>query len=447
MGYFANIRFIEQGSDNLKLPWDSKYLKISFHVVFTVIIIYVLMLITDGFAFVISDLRGMAVKVGQFFGGLLGLFSPLIIALVIAYLLDPPADFFQKHYEKFMQTRLAPLSEKRGWDRFGKRLHWIREKRGRQPSPHKKRTAGAALTYLSILLVLGVLIGVVIGRMGSSESILEYLGASITNTVNEASRLLTNLQNKLEEYGLYSYLSKYWGNVSDSVDEIVTNMGQNVIRGATSIGSGVLNFFISLVVAFYIIKDKAHLLHSTRDLMDTFFPKRFNRIVRNLAGDFHAVFSGYIRSQMLDAIFVGFAVGAGLYVMGSKLALFIGVLTGFLALIPYFGGTFAFVIAIVLELLLATPVQAVKSGAAILILQQIDSMLVQPRIVGDKVDLSPPVVMLSLTIAGSVFGVWGMVLAVPVCAVIKIFFTRFVRRYKERNAAESPQPNPERSNT
>lgn len=424
----------------MKLPWDKQYLKISFHVVFTVIIIYILILIANGFAFVIADLPGMFSEVSRFAGRILGLFSPLIVALVIAYLLDPLVDFFQKHYGRFHQSKLAPLLKK-GWCRRLKlSLMWIRKKRGKKSSPYKRRAAGATLTYLMIFLILGIIVAFFINRMGNSTSFLEYLRRTVVGTMNQYTRMMTLLKDQLSEMGLYDQLAKHLDSFSESIDEFIAKVGQNLIRSATSIGSGILNFFISLVVAFYILLEKERLKTATGGLMDTFLPKRVNHIVRVIAGDCHAVFSGYIRGQVLDAIAVGFAVGISLSLVGSNFALVIGVITGFSALIPYFGGIIAFILSCVLELLMGTPIQALRSAITIIVVQQLDSIFLVPRIVGEKVNLSPPVVMLSLTIAGSVFGVVGMVLVVPCCAIAKIFLSRFINRYRRWKARKNTAP-------
>jgi predicted PurR-regulated permease PerM len=117
--------------------------------------------------------------------------------------------------------------------------------------------------------------------------------------------------------------------------------------------------------------------------------------------------------------------------VGVNFAVLIGMFSGLANLIPYFGAFVGFILSVFVALLSGDVTQAVYAGIIVIVLQQIDGIFIQPKIVGEKVELSPVLVLLSLSVFGSMFGLPGMIFAVPLCAIFKIFLTRFMTRYKK----------------
>ncbi len=416
----------------MKLPWDEKYLKISFHVAVTCAGIYALKVLIDAAAYIFTNVQIIFGHIGSVFSTIMSVFSVLIVALIIAYLLDPVADFFQKKYETLSKRSYSPLKMPRYLTKLQNRLKPAKPKNPKHGAENRSsRTAGAAITYAVIILTI-VLAGVILfSRIGKNgNTFFDDMVFSATKTLNDFSDLYVKIQIKLEQWGLLEYISKYLTEFFNNIGAFVESFGNRLISSMTSAGSGILNFFISFVIAFYIIKDKAAIAKKTDELMEMFLPTRANRFIKNLCGDVDAVFSGYIRGQLLDAVIMAVLISVWLTIAGVKFAVIIGIISGFSNLIPYFGAFVGFILSVTIALLNGSPLNALIAAIGIIVLQQIDGMFIVPKVVGKSVSLGPVPVLLSLAIAGQLFGIPGMILAVPVCAIIKMFFVRFVDRRK-----------------
>ena len=112
------------------------------------------------------------------------------------------------------------------------------------------------------------------------------------------------------------------------------------------------------------------------------------------------------------------------WIIGIPYGVVIGIFSGFSNLIPYFGAAVAFLLAVLSGLFSSEPMRAVYAAIAILLLQQLDSAVIVPRVVGSRVELHPVLVLLSLAVFGGFFGFWGLLFAVPLGALLKNFFFR-----------------------
>jgi len=405
----------------LKLPWDRNYLKIALHVIFALVASYILISIVDGAAFIVVELRAVLASIFIGIRNILSLFSPLIISFLIAYLFDPIVVFFQKQYNKLKNNIIMP------WLKVN--INYFKNKKQIKKSQFEKRFVGTLLTYLSIFLGVFLIV-----RLVATSFSIGDIATITTNTVNTLTIFTENLVIFIEESELgfldpiIDYISSFLGfAVSWITDAIPT-----IFAGVIATGAGILDFLISIVVAFYFMVHKERILYQIKSLSNILVPKKINRILSVFLDDLHFVFSGYIRGLVLDGIILGSLIGIALSLpfINAELAIPIAILTAIFNMIPYFGGIMAFILSVISELILGTPTTALYAAIAIIVIQQIDSIFIVPRVVGQNVKLSAPVVILSLSIAGSLFGIWGMVLIVPTMAIIKIFAIRFIERYR-----------------
>ena len=131
---------------------------------------------------------------------------------------------------------------------------------------------------------------------------------------------------------------------------------------------------------------------------------------------------------------MGTLFAVAFYFIGIPYGILIGLVSGFSNLIPYFGAIVAFLLAVLSGLLSEEPIRALYAAIAILVLQQIDSVWIVPKVVGKKVELHPVMVLLSLAIFGGFFGFWGLLLAVPLGALCKnFFFWLYEKKAAEKN--------------
>ncbi len=404
----------------MKLPWDQRYIKISFHVVVTVVVIYALNQFVDMFAYGVTNMD-------KFYGGLTGiigsifsLFSCVVIGFIIAYLLDPVAEFFQVKYEAFHGKHLKSF-----------RLPFIKEKKKERKVPEfRTRTAGATLSYLCILAVIALACMSIYSKVSKygGNNFVESFALFVSQSINDFYDTYRKLEENLVQWGIYTYIADIAKEVVYAFTDFLKGIGVGIVDITKSIGGGFVNFFIGAVVAFYFIKDKELIQKKMAHISDVFFSKKVNTITRNTLMDISSVFSGYIRGQLTDACIMACLISIGLKVIGVEFAFLIGIVSGFSNIIPYFGAIMGLVLAVSVALISGEPIQALYAGALMLALQQIDSIFIAPKVVGESVELSPAMVLIALSVAGTLFGIPGMALAVPVFATCKLFLAKYLKR-------------------
>ncbi len=379
----------------MKLPWDRNYLKISFHVVITVIAVFAAVML-------MLRLRTITGAVANALGYIADIFSPLIIAVVTAFLFDPLVIFYQK--------------------RFGKK----------QPNKEfKTRKIGTILAYITVFGILGAVITMSVKSLGEKD--IGEFSTALNGYIEEISQTLFSIQDHLSEMG-----------VLGSINNFINTLIVNVTRGAkvmvigfassvSSIGGITVNLVIGLVIAFYFLMEKDWMLYRVKDTAMVFMPEKIREPVGNFFSDVNRVFKGYVAGQVTDALIMAFLIIISFKAAGIKYAVIIGLISGFSNLIPYVGAIVAFILSVAVGLLSGTPAKAVYAAVIVIVLQQVDSMIIVPKVVGKSVQLHPVLVILSLSVFGGIFGIWGMVVAVPVASLIKINVDRC---YEKRKIAE-----------
>ena len=138
-------------------------------------------------------------------------------------------------------------------------------------------------------------------------------------------------------------------------------------------------------------------------------------------------FFKFLSSQVLDGIVVGVLTSIAMSILGVKYAVLLGFFIGLFNLIPYFGAIFAVAISAVITLVTGGIAQAIWMVIIVTILQQIDANIINPKITGDSLKISPLLVIFAVTVGGAYFGVLGMFLAVPIATVIKIILEDYIK--------------------
>jgi predicted PurR-regulated permease PerM len=196
--------------------------------------------------------------------------------------------------------------------------------------------------------------------------------------------------------------------------------------GTLSYLAVVLSALIIPIFALYLLIDFDRIVQRGAQLV----PRRWYHQVSEVARQVHKTLGGYVRGQLTANIVLGALYASGLRFVDIRLAVPIGVLTGMLAFVPYIG----FGCGLLLALSMATldwqgPGRLLGVLAVMLGVQVLDGLVVTPRIVGRSVGLAPLEVLLTMMAAGTLFGFLGVLLAVPLGAVVKILVTRALRAY------------------
>lgn len=378
----------------MRLPWNRKYLEIGFHVILTAGVLVLL----GAVVFHLSAAKNVILETARH---VLAVFAPFFWSVGIAVVLEPLTAFWQRVYEK-------QLSDK-------------------QKMRVKNRRVGTGITYLLVFGVIAVLLYGIVHGLGTAD--LESLAEQAGDFTRQAGDWLVLFQLKLAEYGL---LQNAEGILTTAVTEISTAIENGVLRAASILpeaGGQILNAAIGFAAAFYFLSEKENVQFFLRQVGNMFLGQRRTGKIAGFFTEVYQVVIGYLCGQLLDAAIMGALFAVTFWFIGIPYGVIIGIFSGFSNLIPYFGAAVAFLLAVLSGLFSTDPMRAVYAAIVILLLQQLDSAVIVPRVVGSRVELHPVLVLLSLAVFGGFFGFWGLLFAVPLGALLKNFFFRL---YEEK---------------
>jgi len=211
-------------------------------------------------------------------------------------------------------------------------------------------------------------------------------------------------------------------NVRDLLNQGVANMASFSVEMAKRILNAIFGFAsqaVELVVVpvltYYLLKDWRSL---QLGFINAFSPQ-YRQQLQNVTSEMGNVISGYIRGQIVISIIMGVLVFSGMYLLGVDYPLVLGLLATLTETIPIIGPVIGAIPAILLAYIIS-PALAVKVIVFYILIQQIENHLIVPNIMGHTIDLHPIVVVISLLIGGHIYGVAGMMLAVPVTALLRV---------------------------
>jgi predicted PurR-regulated permease PerM len=207
----------------------------------------------------------------------------------------------------------------------------------------------------------------------------------------------------------------------------------NTIFGAAK---SIFNIFVSTIVSIYILLERNDIRSFGRKVCRAIFSEETFKYLRKYFHCTNDVFSRFISSQILDATIVGIVMVIFLSILKIEYAMLLGLMIGVLNLIPYFGAIFAIIFAVLITIFTDGITMALYVAIGALILQQIDANIINPKILGDSLDLSRILIIMAVTLGGSYFGPVGMFLGVPVMGLAKIVVTDLIEIKEEQKNKE-----------
>jgi len=211
------------------------------------------------------------------------------------------------------------------------------------------------------------------------------------------------------------------------VDESIANISFAFQQGARRVAqslldliTGVASFLLAPILAYYLLRDSEHIGRSFSRLL----PIQVKEDVLGLWAEIDRVLTNFIRGHLLVSLIVGFMTGIGLYLVGSEYAVILGVIVGLADLIPYFGPIIGAIPVVALSLLQSKKA-ALYALVVMAVVQQVEGSYLAPRILGECVALHPLVIVFALLAGGHLWGVFGLLLAVPLTAIGRILI-RFI---------------------
>jgi predicted PurR-regulated permease PerM len=209
---------------------------------------------------------------------------------------------------------------------------------------------------------------------------------------------------------------------------VATTLVASVTRSGLAIGNGIMNLTIISVVSFYLLRDWDHLVAGVRSLI----PKRVEPIISSLASESDEVIGAFFRGQILVMLALGTIYSAGLSMIGLDLAIMIGLLAGLVSFVPYLGFIVGIVVACVAAIMQFHDITYLFYVIAVFgVGQVLESVLLTPLLVGDRVGLHPVAVIFAVLAGGQLFGFVGILLALPIAAVLAVIIRYIHRRYQQ----------------
>ncbi len=313
-------------------------------------------------------------------------------------------------------------------------------------SPRLARSKRGICIVLSILGMLAIITALCVFILPQVGDSLLSLANNIPGYLVDAGDFFNELEDKLDmENPIISYLWKTaedWINQSGTLIKNFVGSAATWLLGVlTGLASGIINGFLGLIFAIYILADKEHLNYIYHRLLRAIFKdsvrERIEYIVRKIDRAFSGFFSGMlVEACILGALcFVGLTI-IGLFVGGMPYVLLISVLVGTCNMIPILGAYLS-AIPSALLILLIDPIKALIFVVFLVVVQQFEGNVIYPKVVGTSIGIGGMWVLLALTVGGNLMGITGMVLGIPTFAVIYALVREFCdKRIAAKEAAE-----------
>ncbi len=349
------------------------------------------------------------------FAAVLGALSPFAGGIALAYVLDIPTRFYA---EKLFRGKRAPA---------------------------------IVLAYLTFIVVLAAVIGLILPQL--VQSISTFVNALPGYLDSAAASLGALLKRFNADTDLTATLTANLENSGERFQETAANM-MSTVAGAAAAGAAgaagrVLDAFVSLAASIYLLAEKEPLLKACRALLRALFPPHAAAGVLSVFQLANRTFSGYIGGQLLDALLVGVETFIAMLILRLNYAPMIAVLVAVTNIIPIAGPYIGAIPSALLLLLSGEPLQALIFCILILVVQQVDGNFIAPRILGGATGISGLWVLVAIIVGGGLFGIVGMVVGVPVMAVLAALLKQAVgagltaRGLDPATGGESPLPDPD----
>lgn len=353
--------------------------------------------------------------VGRFIGYVIGLIRPFLIGVVIAFILNVPLRLFeQRIFARVQNARFKKM----------------------------ERGISILLSIVLVWAILALVVSVVLPQLASSVSLflssipsyIDYL-INFLSMFEQYSPAVGNFTDQIQNLSpstLETYLTGMLNDQISAWTSVLSSAFMSTVSFVSSLASSVVHVVVAFIFSIYILFNKEKLAVQARKVCFAFLSRRTAVYLVHAAQVSFAKFYHFIIGQLTEAIILGSLCTIGMLILRLPYAPMIGVLTGFCALIPIFG---AFIGGAVGALLILTvsPMKALTFLIFLIVLQQVEGHVIYPKVVGGSVGLPAMWTLFAITIGGSLFGLIGMLLSVPLFAAMYYLFTEIVYARLKRN--------------
>lgn len=349
-----------------------------------------------------------------FFGSIKQIVMPFFAGLCVAFVINVPMTNLERFFRKprrcprFLKFRRRPLFKGerplcKGWEKGVRPISLI----------------------LSLVIIVSIIVFALTMVIPQLISTIATLTETIVQFVPNAQRFFNEISLKLEDYPEYQKLFEQvvpdWNNLVQtvinffkgfSIDALTTSVG-----AATSIFSAIISFFLTMVFSFYVVAQKEKLGRQARSFLYAFLPEHAAKTIIDVASLSYRTFFTFVTVQLTEAAILGSLCFIGMSIFNFPYALMISVMMFILALIPIVGAWISCIVGAFL-ILMVDPMKAIWFVVFILVLQQVEGNLIYPRVVSSSFGLPAMWVLVAVTVGSSAFGMFGLMISVPVTCVI-----------------------------
>ncbi|MGN0244051.1 MAG: AI-2E family transporter [Lachnospiraceae bacterium] len=376
---------------NNKFESNKKYFTISIYAIIVILISVVMIRLIMGW----EDTKAMLEH-------LVATLSPFIWGFILAYMIDPLNKWF---YNRVL-TRISVLKS----------------------NPRIRQILSIMIAYLIVFgMIIWCLFYVIPQIVDSLLDLLDQIAPFYTSI----NRWVTNFVNHNEfiqdNTDLRNWLNTNLPNVFQEVTQMIADLVPKFYALSVSVVKGAINFIIAVVISVYLIWDKGIIIESVRRVIDAFFSESHAKDIKYDIRACHRILGSYFIGKAIDSLIIGILCFIFMLIFNMPYAVLVSVIVGITNMIPYFG-PFIGAIPSAVIILMVSPYKMIGFVVLILVLQQLDGIVIGPKILGDSTGVRPIGILFAITIGGAFAGVLGMFLGVPILAIIQMLFERVVNR-------------------
>ncbi|WP_270335546.1 AI-2E family transporter [Streptococcus macedonicus] len=285
----------------------------------------------------------------------------------------------------------------------------------------------------SIFIVFAIIIALLIWAVARFiPMIQEQLMSFVKNLPSYVRSINVEANKFLESPWLANYqeeLEKMLSNVSTKAIDYAESFSKNALDWASNFASAIARVTVAIIMSpfilFYFLRDSGKMKEGLLKRL----PTRMRRPILRVLGDINKQLAGYVQGQVTVAIVVGIMFTIFFNIIGLRYAATFGIIAGFLNMIPYLG-SFLAIVPVVIMGVVQGPIMLIKVLITFVVEQTIEGRFVSPLVLGSKLSIHPITIMFILLTSGSMFGVWGVFLGIPVYASIKVVVKEIFGWYK-----------------
>lgn len=353
-------------------------------------------------------------NIGVVFGAvqfIIRILSPFIIGLCVAFVVNVLMRALEEHVFAFMG---------RSKKKFVRAL---------------KRPVSLILSILIILGMIAFLIGMIFPEIQKTVETIIY---SMPSYILKVQNWLKSLESTISlpwEISSEIDWTKATSAITTYLQEHGTTIFNTTINVTTSVFSGLFNFVLGFVLAIYLLVQKEKIGGQFKRLMYAYIKKeRVDKLLRVLSLAQNS-FSKFVTGQLTEAVIIGVLCFIGMLIFSMPYATLISTVIAFTALIPMIGAFIGTALGALL-ILMVSPIEALWFVVFIIVLQQIESNLIYPRVVGKSIGLPGIWVLSAVTLGGGLMGIFGILISVPICSVIYTLLSEAVEKRQKKKRAE-----------